>query len=199
MCQSWTTPDNLASAIKTAIINAIETDPKSGWVRTNELPSWNMVDSLKERISELEGRKSPKKREPQQVSAEESMDFAATVVWSEFKPPYRYGCEEDFSQEFNFKMSHDALFAGISLKPGKSCAESGLKERLQKSLAKLCTDKISNRLEQTHINYWRKTFAAGFPKYFQCVRRTRIYCFLVAKCQVVFLDAEKEAGLETYC
>jgi len=56
ICRSWNTPEGLASALKTAIINAIETNPKPGWVRANTVPSWKMVQSLEERIAELEGR-----------------------------------------------------------------------------------------------------------------------------------------------
>jgi hypothetical protein len=54
----WTTPDSLASSIKTAILHEIETNPKPGWVRANSVPSWSMVRSLETRITELESKKS---------------------------------------------------------------------------------------------------------------------------------------------
>ncbi len=33
ICKRWNTPDGLASAVKSAILNAIEHDPKPGWMR----------------------------------------------------------------------------------------------------------------------------------------------------------------------
>jgi len=54
-CHPWSTPEGLESALKTAMYHAIETDPKPGWVRTDDVPTWNMVNTLKERIAELEG------------------------------------------------------------------------------------------------------------------------------------------------
>ena len=56
ICHSWNTPEGLESALKTAIYHAIESDPKPGWVRASAVPSWKMVDTLKRRIAELEGR-----------------------------------------------------------------------------------------------------------------------------------------------
>jgi hypothetical protein len=56
LCRSWNTPDGLASAIKTAIIHVIETNPKPGWVRADSVPTWKMVQTLEQRIAELEGR-----------------------------------------------------------------------------------------------------------------------------------------------
>lgn len=58
LCHHWSSSEGLASALKTAIIHAIETDPKPGWVRASSVPTWGMVESLEKRISELEGRKS---------------------------------------------------------------------------------------------------------------------------------------------
>ena len=33
ICKPWSTADGLASAVKSAMLNAIEYDPKSGWMR----------------------------------------------------------------------------------------------------------------------------------------------------------------------
>lgn len=55
LCHKWSSPEGLESAIKTAIMHAIETDPKPGWVRASAVPSWGMVENLEKRIAELEG------------------------------------------------------------------------------------------------------------------------------------------------
>jgi hypothetical protein len=83
MCQGWTSPEGLASALKTAILHAMDTDPKSGWVRSSELPSWQMVKSLKERITELENKKLPKKMDERVSTGKEFFQFSATVTWYE--------------------------------------------------------------------------------------------------------------------
>jgi hypothetical protein len=39
MCQPWSTAEGLGSAIKTAILHAIDTDEKPGWIRADALPA----------------------------------------------------------------------------------------------------------------------------------------------------------------
>jgi len=52
MCKSWSTPEGLASAIKSAILYAIENDRKPGWIRASDLPSTAAIASLKESIGQ---------------------------------------------------------------------------------------------------------------------------------------------------
>jgi hypothetical protein len=59
-CAGWTTPEGLGSAIKTAIINAIENDPKPGWVRATGLPSADAIASLKNSIQRSETKQTQK-------------------------------------------------------------------------------------------------------------------------------------------
>lgn len=51
MCKTWNTPDGLASAIKSAILHAIENDRKPGWIRASDLPSLAAIASLKETVA----------------------------------------------------------------------------------------------------------------------------------------------------
>jgi Holliday junction DNA helicase RuvB subunit len=50
MCRSWRTPDGLASAIKSAVLHAIEHDRKPGWIRASDLPSSAAIANLKESL-----------------------------------------------------------------------------------------------------------------------------------------------------
>jgi Holliday junction resolvasome RuvABC ATP-dependent DNA helicase subunit len=51
MCKPWTTPDGLASAIKSAILHSIENDRQPGWIRASDLPSTAAIAKLKESIT----------------------------------------------------------------------------------------------------------------------------------------------------
>lgn len=63
MCRFWRTPEALASAIKSAIFNAIEHQPQPGWVRaTTILAEQDTIAKLQQRVSELE-RALDKKRD----------------------------------------------------------------------------------------------------------------------------------------
>lgn len=59
-CAGWTTPEGLGSAIKTAIINSIENDPKPGWVRATGLPSADAIASLKNSIQRSDSKHTQK-------------------------------------------------------------------------------------------------------------------------------------------
>lgn len=47
LCKRWTTPEGLSSAIKSAILNAIESDPKPGWIRSSDLPASFALSELR--------------------------------------------------------------------------------------------------------------------------------------------------------
>ena len=50
ICKSWSTPEGLASAIKSAILHAIEHDQKPGWVRASDLPTSASIANLKRSV-----------------------------------------------------------------------------------------------------------------------------------------------------
>lgn len=56
ICRAWSTPDSLASAVKSAMLNAIERDPQPGWIKANEACDPELIGRLKDRISQLEAR-----------------------------------------------------------------------------------------------------------------------------------------------
>jgi hypothetical protein len=143
LCRPWNTPDGLASAIKTAILHAIETNPKPGWVRTDSVPTWGMVVSLEQRIAELEGR-------PSTVSAsslpagEDRININAKISWEEAeKPGSQYGVYHMLDKSFSFIW--DDLFFLIAPKPGISTSRLGLLRRFGHSLAKQTENEIKGK------------------------------------------------------
>jgi hypothetical protein len=59
MCRAWNSADGLASAVKSAILNAMTSTQTPGWVRADAVPNWGLVNQLENRIAELEERKKP--------------------------------------------------------------------------------------------------------------------------------------------
>lgn len=54
LCRPWRTPEGLGSAIKSAMLNEIEFNPRPGWIRADAAPDPELVLKLKQRILELE-------------------------------------------------------------------------------------------------------------------------------------------------
>lgn len=54
LCRPWRTPEGLGSAIKSAMLNEIEFNPRPGWIRADAAPDPALVLKLKQRILELE-------------------------------------------------------------------------------------------------------------------------------------------------
>ncbi len=54
MCKPWSTPDALASGIKSAILHAIENDRKAGWIRASDLPSTSAIAELKQSVKKIQ-------------------------------------------------------------------------------------------------------------------------------------------------
>lgn len=63
VCRPWTSPAELGSAVKSAVLNELEFNPKPGWVRANDMPSTEVVDKLKQRIADLEEKLKKGKRQ----------------------------------------------------------------------------------------------------------------------------------------
>lgn len=142
LCRSWNTPDGLASAIKTAIIHAIETNPKPGWVRADSVPTWNMVQNLEQRIADLEGRPGPDSSE-NFPTGQDKIKISAKINWEEAeKPGSRYGVYHAFEKEFS--MTWDALFLHVAPKPGISTSRLGLLRSFGHSLAKQVESEINS-------------------------------------------------------
>jgi hypothetical protein len=54
LCHSWTSAAELGSAVKSAIINELMTNPQPGWIRASEVQSSPLVQRLKQRVADLE-------------------------------------------------------------------------------------------------------------------------------------------------
>ncbi|MEN6577106.1 MAG: DUF4062 domain-containing protein, partial [Phycisphaerales bacterium] len=54
LCHSWTSAAELGSAVKSAIINELGTNPQPGWIRANEVQKSPLVQRLKQNIADLE-------------------------------------------------------------------------------------------------------------------------------------------------
>ncbi len=53
-CRPWSSPEELGSAVKSAILNELEFNPQPGWIRADAVPSTELVDKLKQRVADLE-------------------------------------------------------------------------------------------------------------------------------------------------
>lgn len=56
LCRPWSSPAELGSAVKSAILHELEFNPKPGWMRADAVPSSDAVGKLKQRIADLEER-----------------------------------------------------------------------------------------------------------------------------------------------
>ena len=54
LCRPWLTPSELGSAVKSAILNELEYNPRPGWIRADSVPNPDAVDKLKQKIADLE-------------------------------------------------------------------------------------------------------------------------------------------------
>lgn len=155
LCQAWNTPEGLASAIKSAIINAIETDPKPGWVRADQAPSWGLVHSLRERIAELEGRPAGQS-EPKFPAGDEKIEIRARIHWGETDAPKRRWSSTSKSKEHTFALGWDELLLMLGLKPGFATSRHGLYRAFTHNLAKRLEPEIkhNNLKHVTHLGGW---------------------------------------------
>ena len=62
LCRPWSSPAELGSAVKSAILNELEFNPKPGWIRADSVPSSDAVDKLKQKIADLEERLKKKQK-----------------------------------------------------------------------------------------------------------------------------------------
>jgi len=70
LCRPWASPAELGSAVKSAIIHALEFTPKPGWIRADLLSSTDGTKELKQRIADLE-------KQLKKLSKEKRQDFAS--------------------------------------------------------------------------------------------------------------------------
>ncbi len=169
MCCSWSTPEGLESALKSAIINAIETDPKPGWVRANDVPSWSLVKGLRERIVELESR--PQIQTGQKFAGgEEQIEIPAQIRWEEFDDPKdRWGGKPN-SMQHTFVLAWDEALLLVAPKPGDSTNRHGLLRGFTHALAK----RLEQRIQSTTTKHVTRLDAAIDGRLFDQMLQTFI-------------------------
>jgi len=146
LCRAWNTADGLASAIKTAIIHAIETNPKPGWVRADSVPTWNMVKNLEERIADLEGR--PASRQPEDFpTGSDKIEIPVTIRWQETEDPNSWYGQSN-SMRKTFLMNWDELFLHVAPDPGPGTSRVGLLKAFANSLAREAEQEIRSQTKK---------------------------------------------------
>lgn len=72
VCRPYSTSSDLASAVKSAILNELEFTPRPGWVRADMVPTSDTVERLKQRIADLEEKL--KKKEPETFKPKQDVE-----------------------------------------------------------------------------------------------------------------------------
>lgn len=91
LCRGWSTPEELGSAVKSAILNELEFNPRPGWIRADAVPSSEGVEKLKQRIADLEEQlkkrtnaKAPARRPESKENGNAPIHIQVEAVyWSE--------------------------------------------------------------------------------------------------------------------
>lgn len=95
VCRPWVTPDELGSAVKSAILHELEFNPKPGWIRADAVPTSDVVEKLKQRVADLEEQlKRPARKTPVTQDGDRQVEIAGKVqfgVKTGKKVPELYG------------------------------------------------------------------------------------------------------------
>jgi hypothetical protein len=144
MCRFWRTPEALASAIKSAIFNAIEHQPQPGWVRaTSILAEQDTVAKLQQRISELKRTLDKKRDSPATRLATPTTLLTIPVeghYYTAKDPNARYAINRKPVTR-TFDKSWDEIFKVLGTRLEISTSFASLKKTLESRLAgELTTD-----------------------------------------------------------
>lgn len=80
LCRPWSSPAELGSAVKSAILNELEFNPKPGWIRADAAPSSESVEKLKQKIADLEEKLKKQKLSEKNLFPEGSKLFPLELV-----------------------------------------------------------------------------------------------------------------------
>jgi hypothetical protein len=149
MCRDWSNAEGLASAIKTAILYAIESNPRPGWVRANSVPTWAMVRNLERRTAELESRPPSNSVANKYPAGGDHIEVPARIDWSEAKDVRaRFFDREAHSMEHTFRLTWDEIFIIFGLKPGHTISRLGLLKRFGHALARRLDAEIQTKAKR---------------------------------------------------
>jgi hypothetical protein len=139
LCRPWSSAAELGSAVKSAILNELEFNPKAGWIRADAIPSSAAVEKLKQRIADLEERLKKKSVIGRAFAAgEERIQIPVLVKYDFSKDEMSWAEEARKKFEHPFEITWDdlVLTLGSKLQEGADLShlwgtlDSEIKKRL---------------------------------------------------------------------
>lgn len=154
ICRFWRTPEALASAIKSAIFNAIEHQPQPGWVRaTTILAEQDTIAKYQQRVSELE-RTPDKKRDNLRSRIEPPVAALSISIRGRYyttkdpndRPAY-WSQHKPLSQ--TVEKSWAEIFKVLAPRLEKSASFASLKKTLEARIAADLTEQLQKANTET--------------------------------------------------
>ncbi len=168
-CASWNTPEGLASAIKSAMIHAIENDPKPGWIRALDVASPEAIANLKKSVK----RSDSGRQEDLKTNGKSAFSVRATILyWESDSPPLpRLPWEDRKSHQCSIQLDNDELFLLLGSRLTTRRPRKTLKMFLEERLAQQIKDSIPKapdkhythsqwEIETDHVQRILDTFVA---------------------------------------
>lgn len=154
LCRPWASPAELGSAVKSAILHALEFTPKPGWIRADSLPNIDGAEKLKQRISDLEKQLKKQSKENRQnfASGDEVVEMPLVIKHDFQEIEDEFGFMTDVpknSFEFEVKMTWDELVLVLhrGLQEGRTLDD--LKGLLERKLYKRLEGTVAEHLSET--------------------------------------------------
>lgn len=161
VCRPWTSAAELGSAVKSAILNELEFNPKPGWVRADAMIPSEHTEKLKQRIADLE-EKLKKKQLPKVAEAkEEGIKIYFEVVFK--------NNQEEGVLDVSVKFGWDELFIVCSDLFKNGAWSNDAKRSFLRSLApkvtNAATKQIGEKAEFSGIEVSNEQYEAVFHKF----------------------------------
>ncbi len=139
LCRPWSSPAELGSAVKSAILNELEFNPKPGWIRADAIPSSAAVEKLKQRIADLEERLKKQKSasRPAFAAGEERIRIPVVVKYDFQKDEdesWKKTAQKKFEHQVEITWDDLVLILGSHLQEGADL--SHLWEKLDSEIEK---------------------------------------------------------------
>jgi len=154
LCRPWSSPAELGSAVKSAIIHALEFTPKPGWVRADSLPHNEEAEKLKRRITDLEKQRKKQREANRQdfASGDEVIEIPLVIEHDfdesedEYASIFRRRPKKRF--EYVERLTWDELILILChrLQEGRNLNE--LEDRLHEKLRERLNELVAKRLSQ---------------------------------------------------
>ncbi|HPS06730.1 MAG TPA: DUF4062 domain-containing protein [Kiritimatiellia bacterium] len=154
LCRFWSSPAELGSAVKSAIIHALEFTPKPGWIRAESLPNSDGTERLKQRIADLEKQLKKQSKENRQnfASGDEVVEMPLVINHDFQETEDEFGFPTNVptnSFEHEVKMTWDELVLILhrGLQEGRTLDD--LKGLLERELCKRLEGTVAQHLSET--------------------------------------------------